>query len=171
MYNIDHIPVSGVMNKILSKSISGWKDFEVETLILELDIEPSELAVDKISVCKVLADSPELFYEDALFFLHVVNVFNNLPSNFDIVPEPNSLQIAFAIIDMGKVLDEIGEQTVTFTPDSDVKNVIEKILREEGYSDIIPPFPEGINLIAGQSKEDTRDKEMAIKMYVKSMYK
>lgn len=162
MSNIDKWPLSKVMSFLDDKGIEDWKDLEVETLLLEAGITPSDISVDKIGVAKVVRSNPALFYEDVMFFLHATDVINNQVADFSTVPLPSSLEIAFSIFDMSKCTEghdfSVG-----------VKKVIQHILKEEGYHKSISPFP-FVELVEGTHPSDMKDKETAVKMYILSMY-
>lgn len=160
--NIDRWPLSKVLAFIDKGGLEKWEDLEVETLLLELGVEPSDISVDKLGLAKAVRARPELFYEDVLFFLHATDVMNNLVADFSGVPFPSSLELAFSIFDMAKCVP--GREF-----SSGVKKVIQHLLTEEGYHHTIAPFPE-VDLVGGTEEGDMKDKETAIKMYVLSMY-
>ena len=160
---IDRWPLSKLLTFIDKAGLEDWAGFEVETLLLELGVEPGELAVDKLGLARAVRTRPELFYDDVLFFLHATEVMNNQVADFFSVPFPTSLELAFSIFDMGKCVDKASEFSVG------VKKVIQYILAEEGYHASISPFP-SVDLVAGTEPNDMKDKETAIKMYVLSMY-
>jgi hypothetical protein len=148
----------------------SWHSYEVETLLLTLGQIDNPLLRDKLGLLKVIANKSSAFYDNALLFLHAVSVINNHPANFDHVPHITSLEIAFAIEDMARLLDVKVVESPLFT--TDIRKIIKYILSEEGYSEVIYPFNVvGItDLVSGQTKEDTQNKEKAIEQYVHSMY-
>ena len=169
MLNISLLPISSINLKL--NSIEGWVMFETETLLLELGWEFSQLLSDKIGVLRVVKSMPKLFYSDAMFFLHATSVMNNNEVNFENIPSVNSLEVAFAIVDMSRVLDVHLDNSPMFT--SDVRTVVKHILIDDGYSEVPSPFNVvGITgLSIGQLSEDILNKAKAIVSYVTSMYK
>lgn len=163
MFNIDLWPISKVIDFVRKAGIETWEDLEVETLLLELKIVASDVAVDKLGLAKVFQARPELFYEEVIFFLHATDVMNNHVADFSIIPMPTSLEIAFSIFDARKVNGSSYEFS------AGVKKVVQHILTEEGYHSSINPFPV-VDLVAGTEASDMKDKETAIKMYILSMY-
>eukprot|EP00697_Spironema_sp_BW2_P002775 gnl/Spiro4/13697_TR7295_c2_g1_i1.p2 gnl/Spiro4/13697_TR7295_c2_g1~~gnl/Spiro4/13697_TR7295_c2_g1_i1.p2 ORF type:complete len:134 (-),score=11.73 gnl/Spiro4/13697_TR7295_c2_g1_i1:427-828(-) len=124
----------------------------------------SPLLQDKINVLRILVLEPEMFYQDFLFFLHATDVFNNIPADFESFPMPNSLQIAWAAVEIHNVVD--GEF------DDEVKIGVTKLLNEEGYSEAPPTlqevcFPD--QLVQGQEIEDRAAKAEAVAKYIEHM--
>lgn len=163
-------PISVLKKRLDITAGENWQEYEVETLILSLGILETPLLRDKINLLRVLKIKPELFYSEALFFMHAVPVMNNISSDFDHVPHLTSLEIAFSIKDMSVLLSIKEEDSPTFG--NEVREVIRYVLTEEGFSEAVYPFNiVGITgLVAGQTKEDTQNKQKAITQYVQSMY-
>lgn len=161
--NIDKTPISELKKIIESSNIESWESLDAVTLMLELNIEPSGIAVDKISVLQVMKQHPGIFYDDVLFFIHAVSVCNNKQADFEYVFIPNSLEVGYAIFDISKTYP--GEFSES------VKLVLDHILTEEGYSKVPSLFPQDLVLSEGQTKEDILAKDQALKMYITSMYK
>lgn len=141
-----------------------WFELEDETISLDMGLALTPLLVDKVNMVRILAINPQLFYEDVLFFLHCCDVFNNKAANFEYFPHPNSLEIAWAIEDMGS----IAEGDFSF----DVKTVVTYALNHEGYSNAPGPllracFPD--QLAQGQEPEDRKAKEEAVNQYIAHM--
>jgi hypothetical protein len=146
----------------------AWQHFEPETISLELKLVLDDLLLDKIQVLKILEQAPHLFFDDPTFLLYATDVINNTPANFSSVPSPVSLELAFAISEVKKILAANG-QVPEFTPEF-VKTIV-WMLRQEGYSKPIYPFdfiPES-DLERGQTAADTEAKEKAIKTYIDHM--
>ena len=165
------IPISILKKTLDNKLGSGvWKDYETETLILELGLLFSDLLYDKISVLKVIEHNPALFFDDILFAVHAVNVINNVSTDFEYLPHITSLEMAFAIVEIAAVLDvpihTLPEFGVGLTA------YIREMLINEGYSDVLPPFDVvGLGALPkGQTRQDTLDKDKAIKEYIHAMY-
>lgn len=165
------IPISILKRTLDNKfGVNTWKDYEVETIIIELGLPLTDVLYDKISILKVIEHHPSLFFEDFLFMVHATSVLNNTPSDFKIFPHVVSLELAFAITEMSKVLNvniyhlpEFGPSTTAY---------IREVLINEGYSEVLPPFDiVGLGALPkGQTKQDTGDKEKAITEYLKAMY-
>ena len=163
-------PISVLKKRLDITAGENWQEYEVETLILSLGVLETPLLRDKINLLRVLKIKPELFYSEALFFMHAVPVMNNIASDFDHVPHLTSLEIAFSVKDMSVLLSIKEEDSPTFG--NEVREVIKYVLTEEGFSEAVYPFNiVGITgLVAGQTKEDTQNKQKAIIQYVQSMY-
>lgn len=144
---------------------SEWKDWEPETISIELGCVLDELMRDKIAVLQILSNDPSKFFTDPLFFIFSASVVNNTVADFDHIALPNSLEMAFAITEAKKLIPG-----VEFGPG--VKKVIEYILREEGYTDLPEPFNmDGVRFFTSDEakKEDLEKKDAAIKLYIKGM--
>lgn len=148
---------------------SDWKFYEVETLALQLTDDPTPLILDKISVLRIILRHPDLFFSNIMVFLHATEVMNNIKADFDFLPTPTSLEMAYSIVEMAKLLQVSLHELPKF--ESEVISGIKHLLINEGYSHIIPPFDiVGITgLTEGQTEEDTLDKKKAIEQYVTSM--
>ena len=159
---LDHIYSN--LNRLFGTDI--WLDWEIETIALELKMPLDDLTQDKIKLLQVLKLRPELFFEDMMFFLYSVEVINNIVADFDYVPMPTSLELAYALFEIEKLSGK--------KPTSEDKALIDTIvyfLREEGYSHPIPPFDfiPANRLELGQTEEDTEAKKQAITAYIKHM--
>lgn len=163
--SISHIKKS--LDRIFGKG--EWRDLEIETISLTLGILLDTLTRDKISVLQIIEGQPEIFFEDAAFTLYATDVINNIEADFEFVPTPTSLELAYAITEVRKVLMENG----VYIPveESSLVTVAAYMLRQEGYSVPVAPFdfiPPAM-LEAGQTSEDTENKKKAIKRYIKAM--
>jgi hypothetical protein len=145
-----------------------WLGYEPETISLELGIVMDRLLLDKIQVLQILEQIPDLFFEDPAFMLYATEVMNNNVADFDFVPMPTSLELAFAIKQAATLKSEVGG-TVTFS--SPLIHAVAYILRQEGYSEPVGLFsfipPELLE--KGQAKSDTENKAKAIDAYIKHM--
>lgn len=148
---------------------NAWKDYELETIGMELGVMFDELLRDKITVLQLLEHGTVPYFEDLLFFLHSTNVLNNSIANFDTMPMPSSLEIAFASM---AVVHEYGITSPEFS--TGIKKTVNYILTQEGWSDAIAPFNTyfgPLTLEAGQTQDDTDKKAQAVKLYIKAMSK
>lgn len=145
-----------------------WSRWEPETLALELGIELTPLLVDKLSALRILAVSPMQTFEDPVLFLHMAEVINNNPADFDTVPHLTMLETGYAVFAVKQVLTD--NKVVVEYPEPIVK-VAAYILRNEGASEPIAPLsfvPSG-ELVAGQTPSDTDAKKKAMGEYIKHM--
>lgn len=169
--SLREFPISSLSSDLTSLwgKEESWWDFEVDTLLLESHISISDISREKLNLLKVLHSDKSLFYSNSLFFLHAVEVLNNNVTDFNYVPSPTSLEVAFAIVDMARILEVALNESPPFS--EEVRNTIHHILSQEGYSLPIGPFSiVGINsLTSGQTLEDTSNKLKAITQYVSSI--
>jgi hypothetical protein len=145
-----------------------WASFEPETILLEIEAGSSDLLIDKISILRILESAPTLAYTDPGLFLHAAEVINNQVADFTIVPHVTMLEAAYAVHTIDAIL-RLNKVSVTY-PEALVKTC-SYILRQDGCSEPIPPFtfvPE-TELVAGQLKEDTDKKKLAISTYITHM--
>jgi hypothetical protein len=167
----DHSPIS-LIKQVLDRMFGAipWCNYEVETLLLETGLPATELCREKLNLLRVLGHHPELFYQDHLFFLHAVETMNNKVTDFDFIPTPSSLEMAFAIHDMARTHLHSLDESPAFS--QAVILTVKHCLINEGYSAPIGPFSHiGITgLHPGQTQEDTNNKLKAIIEYVNSNF-
>jgi len=164
---LDLLPVSSV-KKYLDKILpQGWEAFETETIVMELGVQPSEILIDKINVLRIFSVSPDMFYNDPMFFLHACEVFNNNVADFQTLPHVTSLEAALAIVDASRVLGcHVVEDSPPFS--EGVREVLREILVDDGYSQPIWPFDSVgiVGLSPGATPEDMAKKAKAINEYI-----
>lgn len=162
--SLSHIKTS--LDRLFGKG--EWPFWEPETISLELKMHMDDLLLDKIHLLQIVVRNPHLFYENIGFMLFATEVINNFVADFEHVPSPTTLELAYAIVEMEKVLQSEG-QTPLYS-EGFIKAVA-YMLRQEGYSKPVRPFdfvPEGM-LERGQTPADTANKEKAIEEYIKHM--
>lgn len=154
--------IKGQLDRIFGSK--EWNEWSLETMSIGLGIIMDELLRDKITLLQTLEINHNLFYDNVLFCLHSAEVLNNKVADFETIPFPNSLELAYAIHEMKKVYPGDFKYPV--------KKALTYVLKNEGYSKAVGIF-KGIvfedELAAGQEASDTRDKEEAIKLYIKGM--
>ncbi len=165
--SLDHMSIS-MLKALLVKAFGEeeWPSWEPETISLELGIIIPPLLLDKIKVLQILEVDSSKFYEDPLFFLYSTEVINNEVADFNSMPVPTSLELAYAIYEVSRMYKGVFS--------SGVKKTISYILNEEGYSEPINLFGNIIDdseLSDGQTKEDTLNKNKAIDLYISGMSK
>lgn len=140
-----------------------WYDLEIETLSFELGFIFDELLIDKINVLKILKVRPNLFFEDLMFFVHTVEVINNIATDFETFPHLTSLEIAVALTEVESLVG-----TSEYGMSLEVREYVNFVLNEEGYSKVLGPFLRygPFKLTEGQTEEDTKNKDLAIKSYI-----
>lgn len=161
---ISHIKSS--LDRLLGKG--KWESLSLVTISLELKVELDDLLQDKISVLKALAEDPDLFFYDPVFMAYATEVINNNVADFNYFPMPLSLELAFSISEVQKIMKS---ENAPFVVSAPLVQSVAWILRHEGYSEPVAPFdfvPEEM-LTKGQTKEDTANKEKAIQEYIKNM--
>lgn len=161
-------PITTIKTQLDRLLGQDWVSYEPETISLELGIVMDDLLRDKIELLQILVQNSSLFFEDPAFMLFATEVINNNVAEFNSVPMPTSLELAFAIDQVVKLIASIGG-AVMFS--DAMKAVASYILRQEGYSEPIEPFsfvPAEL-LEKGQTKSDTEAKKKAIEAYIKHM--
>lgn len=164
--SIEHMPVYTLSKVLTHKFGTEWIDYENETISIELGLGLTPLLRDKIDMLRVLHSAPELFYGDFLFFVHAVEVANNNVADFEHMPMPSSLEIAWAIHSVAQIVE--GEF------DDSIKVAVTKMLKNEGFSEA--PIPLAFasfedQLVEGQDRQDILDKEEAVRTYIEKMEK
>jgi hypothetical protein len=165
------IPISILKKSLDNKlGLNTWKEYEVETLLIETGLLFSDLLYDKLALLRVIEHRPTTFFDDVLFMVQATNVINNISADFEFLPHITSLEVAFAIMEMAEIL---GVPTHTLPEfDTGTTAYIRQILIDEGYSEVLSPFDiVGLGALPkGQTIQDTKDKEKAIREYVDYMY-
>lgn len=158
--------IKATLDRIFGKGM--WAGWELETISFELKLVLDELTRDKIALLQAIELDPKLFYEDMSFFLHATDVMNNKVADFERLPMPTSLELAYAI-EESKSLDVPKDSFAN--PNSDIVQTVAYLLREEGYSEPLYPFTfvPLTMLQPGQTPDDTEAKKMAIAEYIKGM--
>lgn len=161
---VEEIRLPTLLSVLQKRFGPEWIDLEDETISLDLGLELTPLLVDKVNLLRILVSSPELAYENLLFFLHAADVFSNIVADFSTFPMPNSLQIAWITKELPLI---VGGQF-----SDEVKVGVTKILLNEGYSTAPGPllevcFPD--RLVEGQEIEDRKAKEEAVQQYISHM--
>lgn len=153
----------------------GWTGLETETILLEVNSLHDELLADKVNVLKViLLSGGGVFCSDMMFFAHATEVINNQVADFETVPLPTSLEIAYALYEFAAVLGVDINHVPQFS--DQVREFVRYTLIEEGYSGIVHPFDVlGIHNFPNNTgnkdvrAQDLADKEKAIAQYVKAV--
>lgn len=161
---ISHIKAT--LDRIFGKG--QWATWELETISLELKLVLDELTRDKICLLQAIELHPKLFFEDISFFLHATDTINNRVADFDSLPMPNTLELAYAIEESKQL--SVPREAFEH-PNSDIVQTVAYFLREEGYSEPLYPFtfvPPAV-LQPGQTPEDTESKKKAIEAYISEM--
>lgn len=112
----------------------AWPEFEPETIISELETQAGvvwdEVLNDKVELLRCIETTPDLVFDDALFFLHAVDVLNGDKAQFTHIPMPTSLELAWAIEELKEIF---GEAKKILPLSSPIKHVVTYILKHEGY--------------------------------------
>lgn len=116
-----------------------WLDIDPTLLCSEILHERAQdhrVLVDAVCITQTLSQTPELFFNDASFFVHACTALGTEEgTDFDILPQPNSVEMAVGITE---VCDLTGCTTDDFS--GALKEVILKLLKEDGYSYPVWPF-------------------------------
>ena len=144
-----------------------WLSYEPETISLHLGVKLDDLTLDKVEVIRTLLVDPDV-QNDATFILHATDAINNQVADFDHMPVPTSLELAYYIHAVRELMTAAGRE-FKLTPA--LKSVAWYILTEEGYSEPVAPFDfvEAESLVKGQNAADTAAKKQAIEQYVEHM--
>jgi hypothetical protein len=145
-----------------------WVTWELETVSMELGLVLDELTRDKICLLQAIEVNPKLFFEDISFFLHATDTINNRVADFDSLPMPNTLELAYAIEESKQL--NVPREALS-DPKSDIVQAITYLLKEEGYSEPVYPFTfvPNTTLFPGQTPGDTEAKKKAIEVYISEM--
>lgn len=147
-----------------SKYQDSWIDFEIETILGDLNLPGTVLNVDRIGVLKTLESNLGLFLEDVTLFFMFCEIASNTEVDFTTHTTPTILEICLGVVLLHKLYPEYSDYS------DDVKHAISYFAREEGYS-VKPKFLEKLILdnflIPGQEVQDVINKEHACSIYLK----
>lgn len=158
------------LKSYFEKAFDGddWKDFEEESLLLELALDVNDTipveTIKKVMLLKTLEEDPDRFYEDPLFALHAIEIVNGTShTSKEDVPSVTSLELAYAVNLIGGMYPR--ESTVA------LERLCEFVLREDGFTSAPYPFDfvDDNNLPETESKSDMAKKEKAIRAYLRLM--
>jgi len=153
-----------------------WKEYETETLVLELSLDPNIVKeddvtlFDKVACLKVMEINPDIFFEDVLFFIYATATINSVPVNFEVLPHLTSLELALAVLEVSLILGKPLDEMPIFY--KGVQDYVRDTLIEEGYS-IVPSV---LNIVGvgelpqGQIPQDSTDKDLAVRTYINAIY-
>lgn len=144
-----------------------WPSLEIETLIEDLGVD-NYLLVEKLYVLKALNHDFNGFLALPEFLIWTTEICNNEVAEFEILEMPTSLELAWMIKEIERLAMVMSE---SFEPKEETKQTLAYLLKEDGYSEPVPPFdfiPENL-LVSGQEESDTAMKKMGINSYIKHM--
>lgn len=148
-------------NRVEERFGKEWVDLEPETIKFELGL--GDLDFDKLNILFSMEKNALLFYTDAVFLMHCIDVLNNNVADFEHLPIPTSLEMAWAI----RELEDASGTHLQFS--SIVKHVVTYILKEEGYTSPTPYFEKFVEEGVLPTGEEVGDKAKAIRLYIEGM--
>lgn len=162
------IYIRETLNKLFGEGDDSWSGWEMETISDLLKVGFDELTRDKIHILQVLKKEPTLFLDDMAFFLHATKAINNNPADFEYLPMPSCLELAYAITQFQKLS---GATIRDLQGAADLTDCVAYLLTEDGLSEPLKPFdfiPKDM-LTEGQTPMDTANKARAIELYITHM--
>ena len=155
--------------RLLVSTFGGeeWLSYEPETISLQIGHKLPDLARDKIEAVRTLLARPDV-QDNAAFILHTTEVVNNNVAEFETMPMPTSLELAWYIVSVQGLMKASNRP---YTPSKALEAVVGFTLTEEGYSELLDPFLgfSNITLYPGQTSGDTRAKKEALSKYLAHM--
>ena len=149
------------LDSILDKKFGAdWHEMEVETLSMMIGARFDDLTLLKVILLKTLQLHPATVLTDADYFMRFVEIANgNIPDphHHDI---PNSLELEFALREIGKILGDKAENTYC------ISNVTRYILNDEGHGEAYTPI---LSKYSGMALVES-SKTQAADEYVSHMY-
>ena len=142
-----------------------WPHVDVTTMVTshQDEIELSPLLLDKFILSQALAEDRERFYDEVLFFLYSTSIINNEGLDLSQVPFLTSLEIAYSIVEVGRVFPLKEGYSI------DVQAYTEEVLHEDGYRS--RPWPFGFLEDPRLQGKEEPDKAKAIRLYIEYMDK
>jgi hypothetical protein len=155
-----------LLNKKFGKE---WLEWEPETIMSELGF-PDYLVLEKLHVLNVLNQKLNAAVSIPEFLFWVCSITNNNYAEFETLEIPNCLELAWAITEVKRVGELIGQPLI---PTEELSDIVGYILKEEGFSSKVPPFEflSDKYFHPGQTPEDTMRKTKGISTYIEFMDK
>ena len=154
---------------VLTKAFGSeeWLPYEPETISLQVGHSLDDLARDKVEVIRAALARPDVL-DNASFILHATDVVNNQVAEFETVPMPTSLELAWYVVSVQELMQASKRP---YKASETLEAVVGFTLTEEGYSELLDPFLglSGITLTQGQTSGDTRAKAEALTKYIQHM--
>lgn len=156
--------LSRLKDQLEARYGEDWPEIEPETLFVDLGIQMNPLMLSQYNLLRTLGKRPDLFLEDANYFLRFVQAANNHYVDLKTPYIPNSLELAWGL-----------EELKTLWPELEFNAMIETIshyiLSEEGYSVAPPPFDFIKKPFENTwaSEDDRNKKALAIRAYCRIM--
>lgn len=154
---------------LLTRAFGGeeWLAYEPETISLQVGHKLGDLARDKVEIIRATLARPDVL-DNASFLLHATDVVNNSAAEFETVPMPTSLELAWYVVSMQELAQASRRP---YNASKALEAVVGFTLTEEGYSELLDPFLSlsGITLATGQTSGDTRAKAEALAQYIQHM--
>jgi hypothetical protein len=154
---------------LITKAFGGedWLSYEPETVSLHIEHALDDLARDKLEIVRAVLARPDVL-DNASFILHSCDVVNNSVAEFEMVPMPTSLELAWYIVSMQ---DLAKASKRSYKASRALEAVVGFTLTEEGYSELLDPFMglSNITLHPGQTTGDTGAKKEALSKYLEHM--
>lgn len=153
---------------LLEKQLGpNWHLLDPVTIVSIL--EPQDyLVVEKIHVLTYIKkEGLNKALEDATFVLLMTSAANNEYADFETIKIPTSLEIGWCIEEAKLIGTMLGQE---FVPSESLSQVVAFILKEDGYSQAIPPLEfANLGLHPGQSETDTALKIKGMNAYIDYM--
>lgn len=147
----------------------AWLDWEPETIMIDLHSK-EVLILEKIYVLQGLNKALNSIISLPEFLLWTTSICNNETAEFETINMPTCLELAWALEEVKKVGFLTGQP---FQPTEELIDVVSYLLRLEGFSEPVTTFSfvPASKLEAGQTPEDSKMKEQAIRAYIYYMQK
>lgn len=147
-----------------------WPELQPETIVVDqlCNEDCAPLVIEKIYALQCL----NMGFDNVLalpeFVMWTTSVANNEPADFESINIPTCLELAWFIEELKKIATLINHP---FEPSPEFQEIIYYFLHMEGFSTPIAPFTfiDTSKFHPGQTEEDIKMKESAIKTYIKHM--
>lgn len=163
--------LSRLRDQLIARYGEEWHDMEPETISLDLGVILDPVSLQGVQVLRTIHQYPELFLEDPMYFLNFCETANNHILDESHMPSVTSLELAWALVELKRLLPE-GSESVDSS--EMIRKVCKYILREEGYSEPVPPFTgflKSDDFYDGQTPDATANKAKGIRLYIAAMEK
>lgn len=164
-----NIKLSSLQYLLDTKYQKEWLEWDPVTVMSDLGF-PDQLVLEKVYVLHALNTNINSALSLPEFLLWATSIANNEHAEFEHLSIPNSLELAWLVVEAKKIAELSGQK---FTPTAELGDTVGYLLRQEGFSTAISPFEfvPGKHFHPGQTEEDTGLKIKGIQAYIQFMEK
>lgn len=141
-----------------------WPHLELETISLDLGFVLTPVMLSQLTILRAVGEHPQLFENDASYFLRFVEAANAHAVDPTVAYMPNVLELAWGLMELKRILPGLEYSNA-------IQTICRYILNDEGFEAFPPPF----DFLAQdsesrwESEEQKENRAKAIRLYALAM--